>query len=150
MPTVPPRTYLVLYDGSAPSLRAVTMAAALARATGGSIRLLTAIERQPVHGPGRAAPSGRLARAIRTMERDLCARAERALEPARRICRTAGVDCSSRVVVGRIPQIVQQAAKRADLIVMGSRGLGTLRGLVLGSLTQRVLAGTATPVLVVH
>jgi nucleotide-binding universal stress UspA family protein len=40
--------------------------------------------------------------------------------------------------------------RKADLIIMGSRGLGTLAGLVLGSQSQKVISHAPCPVLVVR
>ena len=40
--------------------------------------------------------------------------------------------------------------RKADIIVLGARGLGTLSGLVLGSVSQKVLQHAACPVLVVR
>jgi len=39
---------------------------------------------------------------------------------------------------------------KADLVVMGSRGLGQIGGLILGSISERVLHGACIPVLIVR
>jgi len=42
------------------------------------------------------------------------------------------------------------AVRRCDLIVMGSRGLGTFQGVVLGSVSDRVVRHAPCPVLIVR
>jgi nucleotide-binding universal stress UspA family protein len=47
-------------------------------------------------------------------------------------------------------QIIDFAEKRPfDLIIMGCRGFGPLRGVIIGSVSQKVLHGTRLPVLIV-
>ena len=145
-----PKRLLVLFDGSGPALRAAAMAGVLAHATGGSVRLLTAIEPMGLYGRGTVSPSGRIAQAIRAVEEELRTSAEVELERARAACVAAGADCTSEVVFDVPLRAVVAAAGDGDLIVMGSRGLGTVLGAVLGSLSHRVLGATNTPVLVVH
>lgn len=40
--------------------------------------------------------------------------------------------------------------RKSDIIVMGSRGLGTLAGLLLGSTSQKVVAHAPCPVLIIR
>jgi len=65
--------------------------------------------------------------------------------------RAAGVACETLSVTSDFPAdaILAAAAKRnCDLIVMASHSRKGLRGLLLGSETQKVLARSAVPVLV--
>lgn len=66
----------------------------------------------------------------------------------------AGVDTGSLTVerisvVGGTSKVLCEAAEGADLLVVGSRGLGGFRGLLVGSITQQVVAHSPCPVLVV-
>lgn len=45
--------------------------------------------------------------------------------------------------------IISECKKGFDLLIMGTRGLGMIKGVMLGSVTQRVLAEAPCPVLVV-
>ena len=48
-------------------------------------------------------------------------------------------------------EILSAARERnADLIIMGSRGLGRIGGLILGSVSERVLCASHVPVLIVR
>jgi len=145
----PPKRYLVPFDGSEPALRAVTMAGVLACATGGSVRVLTALEPLGLRGLGPLI-SGPLGEGVRAIEQELKAAASVDLERAHDLCKAAGVPFVSEIVFDLPVRAITTAAADADLIVMGSRGRGAISGAVLGSVSHRVLGATATPVLVVH
>lgn len=51
--------------------------------------------------------------------------------------------------VGSAASVLCETAKGAELLVVGSRGLGGFRGLLLGSVTQQVVAHSPCPILVV-
>ncbi|MDS4013947.1 MAG: universal stress protein [Candidatus Accumulibacter sp.] len=74
-----------------------------------------------------------------------------ALRVARDHLAAAGLVYSSHVLVGETaPSIVDYAKTHAcTLIVMGARGLGALAGMLLGSVTTRVIHLTDLPVMVV-
>ena len=79
-----------------------------------------------------------------------------ALTPAEAeaLARAAGVACARLLV--REPQPVYRAILQAaedcgaDLIVMGTHGMGLMERIFVGSQTQRVLAHTRIPVLTFH
>ncbi|MGV8932258.1 MAG: universal stress protein [Luteimonas sp.] len=74
------------------------------------------------------------------------------LKPARRVL------AASKLVVTEEPHVSEPAAAiikvakqyKVDLIVMGSKGNGALKGLVLGSVSNRVIAQAPVPVTIVR
>jgi nucleotide-binding universal stress UspA family protein len=57
---------------------------------------------------------------------------------------------SQRVVMGHPAKVLLDAAADADLLVVGSRGRGGFTGMLLGSVSQHVIARAACPVVVVR
>lgn len=55
-----------------------------------------------------------------------------------------------RIEFGFEPDVILAAAKSYDLVVMGTHGRAGLAHLILGSVTERVLRRSTTPVLTVH
>jgi nucleotide-binding universal stress UspA family protein len=51
-------------------------------------------------------------------------------------------------VVGDPADVLVDLSQRIDLLVCGSRGYGPLRGVLLGSVTRRVIAEAHCPVIV--
>lgn len=78
--------------------------------------------------------------------------AKKALRPAAVKLAKAGVDAVSRHVVGNPAEKIGEVAdgKDVDLIVMGSHGRSALKGLLLGSVTNAVLAHTKKPLLILR
>jgi len=149
----PPRQILVAVDGSGPSLRAVEMASALARSHGGSVSLLHAVDPQPLRWlPTETALAGAERLGLRTekIEQQMREDAEAQLERCRRLCEATGVPVSVHVVLDAPVRAIAEAAEHADLVVVGSRGLGALSGAALGSLSHRLIGATRKPVLIVH
>lgn len=60
-----------------------------------------------------------------------------------------GVDVDRREVEGDTSAALIDRAKGADLLVVGSRGLGGFRGLLLGSVSQQCVQHATSPVVVV-
>lgn len=77
--------------------------------------------------------------------------AEDVLEPAKEICGEYPVATSFEIAVGRPAEVLAQLAQSedADLIVVGTRGHSSVAGLLLGSVTQRLLHIASVPVLAV-
>jgi nucleotide-binding universal stress UspA family protein len=55
-----------------------------------------------------------------------------------------------RVSSGRPDEVLQSQARKADLLVLGPRGRTSLHGLLLGSVTERLVGHAGCPVAVVH
>lgn len=60
-----------------------------------------------------------------------------------------GIKVESRVVTGHAAEALLDAAERATLVVVGTRGRGGFAGLVLGSVSQQVVTHARCPVMIV-
>jgi nucleotide-binding universal stress UspA family protein len=78
--------------------------------------------------------------------------AEKALGPVRSFVAQQGWNAAFEHLVGHAPDLIAEAANSRgfDLVAMGSHGHSALGGLVLGSVTTRVLAQCKTPVLIIR
>ena len=85
---------------------------------------------------------------IESYHRERC---EQALARARRSLDAAGVKYTPHMLVGRPWEVISEFAARqgADLIIMGTRGLGSFTGGLIGSVAQGVAQLSKVPVLLV-
>lgn len=134
-------------DGSSAALGAVVAAARHAVVRGDRLVLVTAW-RSPVHGRSLAS----WLREQPDLAPDDLARdaARRAQEPAVALLaeQFPGLEVEPVVEEGPAAHVLAQHAERADLLVVGTRGRGGIAGLVLGSVSQWLVARAACPVLV--
>jgi nucleotide-binding universal stress UspA family protein len=138
---------LVPVDGSAPANRAVVYATTLA--AGRDDALITLVN---VQGPETLEVSDISAVMSRKADRQLAARRSKtALRKADRICRDAQVKFETRAELGPIAETIDRLARRLDVdqIVIGSRGLGAIGRLVLGSVATKVAQLARIPVTLV-
>lgn len=77
---------------------------------------------------------------------------EQVLAPAVEKLKAAGREHSAEVHLGDVPQMIIDRAKAlgCDHIIMGSRGLSMIKGLLLGSVANRVLQFAEVPVTLLH
>ncbi|MBW5480607.1 universal stress protein [Streptomyces bambusae] len=61
-----------------------------------------------------------------------------------------GLDITVEVVFGRPAEVLLEAAEKADVLVVGSRGLGAVAGFLAGSVSLSVIAHAERPVVVVR
>jgi nucleotide-binding universal stress UspA family protein len=137
---------LVPVDGSKPSLRAVRLAIAMARSSPRSEILLVNVQNTGTlefGGLGSSTPV--LLR--QAVERE----GEAALKPAVALCKAAKLSYHAQIETGPIAETAMRVAKRkrATHIVMGTRGLGGIRNLVLGSVATQIIHLATVPVTLV-
>ena len=139
------RSILCPVDFSAPSRAALRCAAAVAETSGGEITVL--FVNDPLLGTAAAAAAYDTAAMARRTDAELKRFVQTALKgmrlPARAVRCVAAFGKPAPVIVKRA------GAVGADLIVMGTRGLGGASRLLLGSTTEQVLRKAAVPVLAV-
>jgi nucleotide-binding universal stress UspA family protein len=143
------RHILVPTDGTDFSNQAVSHAAALAKAVGASVTVLTVTE--PFHIFTLEAAQVEDTRP--DYESHMRARAEAVLGKAADVVTAAGVRCDTVHMTADHPHqaIIEEAGRRGcDLVVMASHGRRGMAAVVIGSETAKVLTHSAIPVLVVR
>lgn len=135
-------------DGSEAAMRALRQGVELARSIGAEVTVMTALE----HFPTGIMGSG-YRPVVNEADEPGYPLAVAHLEQAEEVARQAGVRYHRMLVRDRpVYRAILEAAQtaNADLIVMGTRGLGLMERLFIGSETQRVLTHTTLPVLTLH
>ena len=135
---------VIATDGSAPATEAVDVGLELAREQGAEVTFVHVTEPDDYVvsrlGPGHAVP-----------HHEPIDASETALAAAEEAAKEAGVSYALERISGEaVDTIVAVAdAKNADLIVVGSRGLGPVKAALLGSVSRGVLDDARRPVLIV-
>ena len=141
---------LVPNDGSINADKALTEAIALAKLSGGRIRLLHVVDALTVAigADGFAGYSAEILPLMREAGELILKKARERVEAA-----GVGVDVTLREVIsGRVSDIVQEEVEawKADLIVIGTHGRRGMKRVLLGSDAEHVLRSAAVPVLLVR
>jgi nucleotide-binding universal stress UspA family protein len=85
------------------------------------------------------------------LEKSLKEHSEALLQPAIEMATAAGVKFTTEVLVGPVPKVIVERAEGLGCraIVMGTRGMGMISSLVLGSVATKVIHLTKLPVTLV-
>jgi nucleotide-binding universal stress UspA family protein len=132
-------------DGSASSLAAVEVAALEARSRGAGLRVVHAFVWPAMHVPLGSSPLGPPDGGLQNMVDRLVAEA---VERARAVA--PDVEVGHVVVTGEPLTVLEAQSRAAELVVIGSRGMGGFVGLLVGSTAVHLAAHGRCPVLVVR
>jgi nucleotide-binding universal stress UspA family protein len=128
-------------DGSAGARAALVWAAAEARLRGAQLQI---VRTWPLDPPTLPMPTGG-SEPVDSRARD----AERQVEADSESVRGNDLTISSLICPGMAQHVLVDASKDADLLVVGTRGRGGLRNVLLGSVSAHVASHSRCPVVVV-
>jgi nucleotide-binding universal stress UspA family protein len=146
------RHILIPTDGSELAERAVTNGLSLAKSVGAKVTVI--IVEDPfdwLSVPETRSSQRQALEALEKHNEQVKRHAAHVLGRAADAAKQAGVPCDTMHVANAAPYkaIIEAASEKGcDLIVMASHGRGGLSAVVLGSVTNKVLTHTKTPVLV--
>lgn len=141
------RKVLVAFDGSEDSIHALQYVIDSARESTRPLEVhVLNVQHDPViYGDFTTANM------IEDINDSLRAKARSVLEEAVALLQAAGIALETHVALGNVAEQVNEAVKQlnCDTVVMGTRGLGTFSGLLLGSVANRVIHEVSVPVILV-
>ena len=138
---------VVGYDGSEQAKAALAVAVSEAVSRDVPVRIVHAFT-PPMGGAGLGYGVILPADALENMRDGIAQHLEADAEKMR--AEHPGVRIETSVVVGNAAAAVLEEAKDASLVVVGTRGLGGFRGLLLGSTSNQITAHAPCPVMVVR
>jgi nucleotide-binding universal stress UspA family protein len=136
-------TITVGYDGSTEAKAALVGARTIARVRGARLRLVEILDAKWMGTPALMSGPG-----YDMMPADLEERARRYLADTAAAF-ADDVPVESVVAVGAPEQVLAEQSQTSDLVVVGSRGYGPHRAVLLGSVSGRLVREAACPVVVV-
>ncbi|MCP1674025.1 nucleotide-binding universal stress UspA family protein [Natronocella acetinitrilica] len=150
------KNIVVPCDGSEHAAQAAVHAAMLAKAFGAKLHLVHVFPGSPAELIGMPGASAQMVGVGRfdekTFRRMWDDAAKASLEAAHKALGEAGADAKAVKLSGDPADEIIKFAHGLDApaIVIGPRGLGTVRGMLLGSVSNRVVHKAKCPVTVVH
>lgn len=137
---------LIPFDGSESARRALGRLAMLSTSMKKFEALLLNVQRPPP--PKKFFLDGRLSH-VHELQAPLRAAGEELFAEAKQVLEAAGIACKGYVEFGDPGPAIAQFALRyhCDLIAMGTRGMGAVPNLLLGSVASKVLHLAEMPVL---
>ncbi len=138
------RRILVPVDGSEHALRAAAVAAELARRFDSEVIVLTVVSVPQALVMVAGLGDSVVEEYVESVGRE-------ALAPTLLLLAEGEIGAETKVEVGVAAEVIIHQAEEtgADVVVMGKRGLGELKGLLLGSVSDRVTHGLSVPVVLV-
>ena len=131
----------VAYLGTGEGIIALWTAADLARRTGASLHLFTAVAEEASVVPWLVGVDGEKAYTATVRES-----VQRSLDEA--VAATEGLEVTASVLIGDVVTLLADLPD-IDLLVCGSRGYGPVRRVLLGGVSSRLMRRSANPLLVV-
>jgi nucleotide-binding universal stress UspA family protein len=144
---------LVATDGSDTANRTVEFAARLTKGLSGQLRIINVVSLRdiPLEQLDEYSPLGHV-----TRPEAMTAESRERLGIARQRAETLGIldvpfESTMELREGNVAETIIDAARRdkADIVILGKRGLGRLSGLILGSVSQKVVELAPCAVIVV-
>lgn len=137
---------MVPLDGSDQAENALIQAIQLAKVMNSTITLYHVIPLLPPY------VNDGFGGAYQQVYQDLQITGEDILEKAQQKYSLEGVPLDSKIIWGNAAEEICREAEKEnyDLVVMGSRGLGEIKGFIMGSVSNRVVRYAKCPVLIVR
>jgi len=146
--------FLVAIDGSEASYKALQAAINLAKPAAASISIVTILEPLRDYYPELIMPTGDWvswqAHPNPELEKIFIEKGRSLLEQAEKTCKEADITCETSIEFGSPRDLICKLAVGVDILVIGSRGLGSVERLMLGSISDYVVHHAPCPVLVVR